>query len=87
MTRLQRGPLPVVNKVMTSIKWPYTWVTGVITLLIGAITPFITGRETPCTSSGNFVNSVSFSIFPWEANMSSTTARRCIVEEHSAGFG
>ena len=25
-------------------KWPYKWVTGVITLLIGVITPFITGR-------------------------------------------
>ena len=68
-------------------KWPYTWVTGVITLLIGAITPFTTGRETPCTSSGNFVNSVSFTIFPWEANTSSTTARRCIAEEQSTGFG
>ena len=28
----------------TSYKWPYKWVTGVITLLIGVITPFITGR-------------------------------------------
>ena len=25
-------------------KWPYKWVTGVITLLIGVITPFITSR-------------------------------------------
>ena len=25
-------------------KWPYKWVTGVITLLIGIITPVITGR-------------------------------------------
>ena len=25
-------------------KWPYKWVTGVITLLIGVITPVITGR-------------------------------------------
>ena len=25
-------------------KWPYKWVTGVITLLIGLITPLITGR-------------------------------------------
>ena len=29
-------------------KWPYKWVTGVITLLIGVITPFITGRGPPC---------------------------------------
>ena len=25
-------------------KWPYKWVTGVITLLIGVITPFTTSR-------------------------------------------
>ena len=30
-------------------KWPYKWVTGVITLLIGVITPLITGRGPPCT--------------------------------------
>ena len=29
-------------------KWPYIWVTGVITLLIGGITPFITDRGPPC---------------------------------------
>ena len=29
-------------------KWPYKWVTGVITLPIGVITPFITGRVPPC---------------------------------------
>ena len=32
-------------------KWPYKWVTGVITLLMGVITPFITDRGPPC---GNF---------------------------------
>ena len=31
-----------------SYKWPYKWVTGVITLLIGVITPSITGRGPPC---------------------------------------
>ena len=32
-------------------KWPYKWVTGVITLLIGVITPFITSRgPTLCVS-------------------------------------
>ena len=30
-------------------KWPYKWVTGVITLLMGVITPFITDRGPPCT--------------------------------------
>jgi len=29
-------------------KWPYKWVTGVITLLIGGITPFINDRGPPC---------------------------------------
>ena len=30
-------------------KWPRKkWITGVITLLIGVITPFITGRGPPC---------------------------------------
>ena len=32
-----------------SYKWPCKWVTGAITLLIGVITPFITGRGPPCT--------------------------------------
>ncbi len=35
-------------------KWPYKWVTGVITLLIGVITPLITGRGPPCVSSEFF---------------------------------
>ena len=30
-------------------KWPYKWVTGVITLLMGVITPFTTDRGPPCT--------------------------------------
>ena len=29
-------------------KWPYTWVTGVITLLMEVITPFIIDRGPPC---------------------------------------
>ena len=29
-------------------KWPYKWVNGVITLLIGVITPLITSRGPPC---------------------------------------
>ena len=31
-------------------KWPYKWVTGVITLLMGVITPFITDRGPPCSN-------------------------------------
>ena len=31
-------------------KWPDKWVTGAITLLIGVITPLITGRGPPCRS-------------------------------------
>ena len=30
-------------------KWPYKWVSGVITLLIGVITTLITGGGPPCT--------------------------------------
>ena len=29
-------------------KWPSKWATGVITLVIGIINPFITGRGPPC---------------------------------------
>ena len=29
-------------------KWPYNWETGVISLLVGVITPLITGRGPPC---------------------------------------
>ena len=46
------GPLPVVNGVATitynPYKWPYKWVTAVITLLIGVTIPFVTGRGPPC---------------------------------------
>ena len=35
-------------------KWPYKWVTGVITLLMGVITPFITDRGPPCTEDSHF---------------------------------
>ena len=31
-------------------KWPYKWATGVVTPLIGVITPFITGRGPSCIS-------------------------------------
>ena len=37
------GPIPVRNGVWTLHTWPSKWVTGVRTLLIGVITPFITG--------------------------------------------
>ena len=33
-------------------KWPYQWVTGVITLLIGVVTPFINGTGPPCMNTG-----------------------------------
>ena len=36
-------------------KWPYKLVTGVINLLIGVITPFITSRGPPCRK-GNHLN-------------------------------
>ena len=39
----QGGPLPVVSRVITPCKWPYSWVTGVIT-------PLISGRGSPCRS-------------------------------------
>ena len=33
---LQSGPLPVLNGVIINpYKWPYKWITGVVTLLIG----------------------------------------------------
>ena len=35
-------------------KWPYNWVTGVIILLIGVITPFKTGRGPSCRISSSF---------------------------------
>ena len=46
-----RGGAPtsiVINGVIYNpYKWPYKWVNLVITLLVGAITPFITGSP-PC---------------------------------------
>ena len=39
-------------------KWPYKWVTGVITLLIGVITPFITSRG-PTLYQSNVFFSIS----------------------------
>ena len=35
-------------------EWPYKWVTGVITPLMGVITPLITGRGPPCRNFGEF---------------------------------
>ena len=32
----------------TPYKWPYKWVNGVITLLLGVVTRVITGRGPPC---------------------------------------
>ena len=46
--RVQDGPLLVINWGYNSYKWPYEWVTGVITLLIGV---YITGRGPPCMVS------------------------------------
>ena len=37
----KRGPPPVANGVQTA---PIKWMTGIITLLIGVIAPFVTGR-------------------------------------------
>ena len=59
---LQGGPLPVISRVITPYKWPYKWVNGVMTLLIGVVTPLITGRGTPCTDfCGCFSKVVAFS--------------------------
>ena len=33
-TTIQGGPLPVISRVITPYKWPYKWLTWVITLLI-----------------------------------------------------
>ena len=41
---LQGGPPTSYKWSYNPNKWPYNWVNGVITLLIGVITPFITGR-------------------------------------------
>ena len=48
----QGGPLRVISRVIANpFKWPYIWVTGVITLLTGVITPVLTGRGPPCRVS------------------------------------
>ena len=48
----------VINGVITRRKWPSKWVTGVMTLLIMVITPFITGWGPPCIyfSKNNVTN-------------------------------
>ena len=42
MALLQGGPPTSYKWSYKPYKWPYKWVTGVITLLIGVITPFTT---------------------------------------------
>ena len=46
-------------------RWPYKWVTGVITLLIGVITQFITGRGPPCITPISGVVTRLTSHDPW----------------------
>ena len=48
------GPLLVINGVVTPYKWPWSWVTGVISLLIGAPCPSIYNdrRGPPCSKGG-----------------------------------
>ena len=41
---IQGGPLLVINGVINPYKWPYKWVTGVITPISGVIALLITGR-------------------------------------------
>ena len=41
-------PMCLVTCKMGPYKWPYEWVTGVITVLKGVPTPFITGRGPFC---------------------------------------
>ena len=41
-TWYKEGPYDRYKWSYNLYKWPYKWVTGVITLLIGVITPFIT---------------------------------------------
>ena len=42
--------LPVLNRFITPIKWPYKWVTGVVTLLIEVVTPLTTGTGPTCNT-------------------------------------
>ena len=44
------APDPVINRVTTPNKWPYTWQTGVISLLSGVITLLMAGFWVPCGS-------------------------------------
>ena len=44
-------------------KWPYKWVTGVITLLIGVITPFVTGKGAHLAGGAGFFPST---VTPWK---------------------
>ena len=51
------GPLQVISGVIYNpFKWPYNWVTGVITLLIEVITPHITCRGPTLYEMGGFPN-------------------------------
>ena len=63
------GALPVINRFITPIKWPYKWVTGVVTLLIEVVTPLITGTGPTCnTVDGRTpapVDMVNIPLFTW----------------------
>ena len=63
------GALPVLNRFITPIKWPYKWVTGVVTLLIEVVTPLITGTGPTCnTVDGRTptpVDMVNIPLFAW----------------------
>ena len=49
MVSYKVGPLPVINGGTGGpCKWPYNWVTGVITPINGVRTPLITSRGPPC---------------------------------------
>ena len=43
LQRPRRWALTIYMELFSPYKWPYQWVTGIRTLLIGVITPFITG--------------------------------------------
>ena len=55
-TQKKKRKIQKYNSLSTTPKyeWPYKWVTGVITPLIGVITPLITGRGPPCRNFGEF---------------------------------
>ena len=53
------GPTPVIykwSKIKRPYNWPYTWVSEVITRLIGVITPFLTKRSSSCRSCHWFLS-------------------------------